>query len=476
MKHRKVSITQLIRHGIQIAAFLLFPGLFISTWSAVGSVVTALVNGTFSLTSMADQLVLILAVFPITIIWGRFFCGYLCSFGAMGDLVWAVSSRVHPRKVRTGGTAGRILRFVRFIILTAAVIFLWIPGRSYESSLSPWNVFGMLTSGNLTVMLQGIATVGMVLLVLIVIGSAVVERFFCRYLCPLGAIFSLVSGWRLFRIHRKERTCVHCHRCAARCSMGLPVDEASPFVSSGDCIDCMECMTVCPNESLTASPAPALAGTTAALATAGLVTVGQLTVRSIRVNASSQTAAAAPAETTDEIIIGTTTGSAADSASTASGSSGASAGSDSTASTSSQASTGSSDQEPTAGTTENNTSADSENASESSDSGSTSAFTDGTYTGSGEGFRGTTEVQVTVSQGKITDITILSYEDNEEFFSRAESTVIQEILDQQSLDVTPVSGATFSSNGIIKAVADALDVTVSVTEGSTGHGGHGPRG
>lgn len=71
MKHRKVSITQLIRHGIQIAAFLLFPGLFISTWSAVGSVVTALVNGTFSLTSMADQLVLILAVFPITIIWGR---------------------------------------------------------------------------------------------------------------------------------------------------------------------------------------------------------------------------------------------------------------------------------------------------------------------------------------------------------------------------------------------------------------------
>ena len=74
-------------------------------------------------------------------------------------------------------------------------------------------------------------------------------------------------------------------------------------------------------------------------------------------------------------------------------------------------------------------------------------FADGVYTGTGNGFRGATNVTVTVENGEITDITVNSYNDDQQFFSRAESGVISAIIKSQSTDVDAVSGATFSSNG-----------------------------
>ncbi len=65
-------------------------------------------------------------------------------------------------------------------------------------------------------------------------------------------------------------------------------------------------------------------------------------------------------------------------------------------------------------------------------------------------------MSVTVNGGNITDITVISYQDDDRFFSRAESSVISQILSSQSVDVDTVSGATFSSNSIIEAVSNAL--------------------
>lgn len=85
-----------------------------------------------------------------------------------------------------------------------------------------------------------------------------------------------------------------------------------------------------------------------------------------------------------------------------------------------------------------------------------SVYIDGVYTGTGEGFRGKIEVQVTVEDGYLSDITVLSFQDDQSFFQKAQSAVIQAILTEQTTDVSAVSGATFSSKGIMDAVADAL--------------------
>ena len=105
------------------------------------------------------------------------------------------------------------------------------------------------------------------------------------------------------------------------------------------------------------------------------------------------------------------------------------------------------------------------------------ALEDGVYSGTGTGFRGETTVSVTVSDGVITDIAVESYQDDREYFVRAEDTMIERILSAQSVDVDTVSGATFSSNGILEAVANALGQefeSSTVSSGGEGQrGGHG---
>lgn len=84
-------------------------------------------------------------------------------------------------------------------------------------------------------------------------------------------------------------------------------------------------------------------------------------------------------------------------------------------------------------------------------------YKDGTYTGSGKGFKGgTTKVSVTVVNGKITSVETLSNGDTPQYYKKASGTVINNILSKQSTSVDTVSGATYSSKGIISAVSDAL--------------------
>ncbi len=84
------------------------------------------------------------------------------------------------------------------------------------------------------------------------------------------------------------------------------------------------------------------------------------------------------------------------------------------------------------------------------------AVADGTYTGTGTGFKSEVSVEVTVSGGEITEIVILDHDDTASFWDQAEDETITRILEAQSLEVDAVSGATGSSIGIIEAVFDAL--------------------
>lgn len=166
--------------------------------------------------------------------------------------------------------------------------------------------------------------------------------------------------------------------------MGIRIPEKNAVIS-GECIQCMQCLSICPKESLSASPAGAIAGAAAAAAIGGTVIVGNLISFPVTETISDQ------------------------------------------------------------------------QVTEKKEKGN---YKDGVYTGVGEGFRGTTEVQVTVEDGYIADITVLSFRDDQEFFHKAQSAVINAILTEQTADVSAVSGATFSSNGIMDAVANALGSSV----------------
>ncbi len=408
---RTLNKTQWLRHGVQLLSFLLFPGLFLTVFNALKDVVTALISGTFALSALSGSLVTLLAVLGVTALWGRFFCGYLCTFGAMQELLAFAGKKLLPGLKKVPEKADKALKYMKYGVLFAVVLFVWALQLPVDSTLSPWGVFGALLSGNLSVMADAVPTLGFGLLLAILILSLFVERAFCRYLCPLGALFTPLSAGRLFRIRRVETACTGCQGCTRACAMGVTVHEDS-CVRSGECIDCMKCLAACHPQALRTAPAPAVAGTASALALCGLIEVGKIAVPEESVQSAQVTTAYVTDPSAGQVV-------------------------------SAEAST------PAA------------------------KYADGVYTGSGSGFRGDISAQVTVEGGRITDVTILSSRDDSDFFQRAESLVIPAILQAQSVNVSAVSGATYSSRGIIEAVADALELDTSVLPEVTNSRGHG---
>lgn len=536
MKAKHRSWIQIVRHIVQLMAFLLFPELFITVFHAFGDVVTALTRGEFSVYTLWSQLITAAVVLVLTAVWGRFFCGFLCSFGALQELIFEVTQKLLPHKTALPAGLDRGLRYFKYLVLAFLVVAVWILALPMDSAFSPWGTFGMLISGNRSVMAAAIPTVGFVLLLVFAAGSVFVERFFCRYFCPLGAVFALVSGKRFYKIRRQKNRCTECGLCERNCSMDIPILKQGT-VSSGECINCMQCVTVCPRQCLVAHPDPALAGTAAAITMCGLVQIGNLTVpdQPTAQNAYSLEDSARGSYTdgvytgsgmgfrgntdvqvtvengyiTDitvlsyeddpeffqkaqSSLLGQILSTQSVGVQNVSGATFSSNGIlDAVANAlglDRQSETEPSGQMESPQTASESASDDDsaqalpeENAAAESDSGAAQDFSDladGTYQGEGEGFRGNTSVSVTVENGKVTDITVVSYEDDDAFFTRAESTMIEEILEAQSLDVSCVSGATFSSNGILEAVANALQVSFenpnqsSAGAGKGGHGGH----
>ena len=534
---KKISPVQIVRTVIQLIAFITVPALFITLFSSTGGLITSIADGSFVLLDNLGRLVLILGVFLITLVWGRFFCGFICSFGAMQDLLNFIGKLI-PFKVKIPEKADKWLKLLKYAVLAFVAVGVWGFSVTGDTVWSPWTVFGIYTSLSGWSSLKYFLTLGGALLLLIIIGSLFIERFFCRYLCPLGALFSLVSRFRIYSIDRKPDKCGNCKLCTSKCSMGIPLYKYEK-VRSGECINCMKCTSVCPNENIYAETLPAISGTVAVTAVAGLYYAGVLT-------SVPDTAAVSelPFQNTSEDVTntiyadGTYKGSGegfrgdidvtvtvengvitditvdsykddkeffqkakssvifgiiksqstdVDAVSGATFSSNGiieavkNALGEEISAVTEQVTEQSKKPKKQSETTTEAFESTTETTTESvtSDNNNTAAdtagqFADGVYTGTGNGFRGATNVTVTVENGEITDITVNSYSDDDQFFSRAESGVISSIIKSQSTDVDAVSGATFSSNGIKEAVADALGIEFT-NPNSTQQRGHGGR-
>ena len=475
MDRKCANRTQLLRHGVQLAAFLIAPALFATVFSALGEVVTALAAGTFTLTGMAAPLVILAVVLLITALWGRVFCGWLCAFGALGDLLGWIARKLRIPQLPRSERADRALRWIKYGVLMFAAIAMWALALPIDTGYSPWSAFGMLTSWNPAVMRAVLSTVGCVLLLGIMIASLFVERFFCRYLCPLGALLALVSKRRLFRVERKATLCSGCAACTRACPMNVAV-HADDAAASGECISCLRCTGACHADCLDAKASPALTGATVAAALAGMVLLGGAVTPTDTAKISTEPA---PAELSQRLVEfphgkegvqmpDTWNGNAEQGFRHHRHDTGGQApetGGSETPQRRFGAQDGSESKVPQretqapaeGGTTPKTPDAPTGDVTKPTDSADHAAFDDGVYTGTGTGYRGNTTVQVTVEGGEITNIEVMSYRDDRSFFERAKS-VIQSILAKQSTEVDTVSGATYSSRGIIAAVADALNI------------------
>ena len=189
---------------------------------------------------------------------GRFVCGWLCPFGLIQDLLHKIP---FPKKLKTF-RGDKLLRKLKYLFLVVFVLILPMFVVDIMGQGAPWfcKLFcpvGMLEGGVPLVLMneplqsaigflyawKGVLLVGIILL------SLLIYRPFCKYVCPLGAIYGLFNPISVFRYRVDEEKCIHCGKCARSCKMGVdPVQNAN----SAECIRCGLCKAVCPTDAISA--------------------------------------------------------------------------------------------------------------------------------------------------------------------------------------------------------------------------------
>lgn len=172
------------------------------------------------------------------------FCSWLCPVGTFSEYLWKLGRHTFNRNFALPRWLDVLLRGTKYLLLgffAYAVATMSAPMIADFLS-APYGLIVDVRMLNFFRFLGG--TAAFVLLGLIV-ASIFVQNFWCRYLCPYGALLGLVSMLSPLRIRRNEASCIDCAKCAKACPSALPVNKLVQ-IRSAECTGCLECVAVCP--------------------------------------------------------------------------------------------------------------------------------------------------------------------------------------------------------------------------------------
>lgn len=179
---------------------------------------------------------------------GRAVCGWLCPFGLLQELIHRIPSpKLHLKKG---------FLYLKYIMLVVFVLILPVAATDYMGMGKPafcqyicpagtleGGLFLLAAHESLRKAIGALFSLKMAILILMIIGCVFCYRFFCRVLCPLGAIYGLFNRISIFHLEIDRHRCVGCGKCKEACKM-----EVDPVKTpdSMECIRCGACVDACP--------------------------------------------------------------------------------------------------------------------------------------------------------------------------------------------------------------------------------------
>lgn len=191
-------------------------------------------------------------VLALGVIFGRAVCGFVCPFGLIQELLY--KSPFPKKRLRKGFTYVKYLMLLVFV-LVLPVVNTNIVGMGEPAFCEYICPVGTLEGGlpllgthpELRSMLGTFFSFKMCILIVTLIGCLMVCRFFCKVMCPLGAIYGLLNKISLYHMEIDKERCISCGMCETSCPMDV---DPSKNPDSAECIRCGKCTETCPKQAL----------------------------------------------------------------------------------------------------------------------------------------------------------------------------------------------------------------------------------
>ena len=198
---------------------------------------------------------LLIAFLAISWIFRKSFCGWLCPVGTISEYLWRLGRETFGRNFRLPRKLDIALRSLKYILMG---LFLYAVGGMSAMAIRAFleGPYGIVDDVKMLNFFRTLGLTGGIVMAVLVLASVFVQNFWCRYLCPYGALMGLAGLASPLRIRRQEDLCIDCAKCAKACPAMLPVDQLVN-IRSAECTSCMECVAVCPAEGALMLAAPA---------------------------------------------------------------------------------------------------------------------------------------------------------------------------------------------------------------------------
>lgn len=185
------------------------------------------------------------AIVLISLLFKRSFCSWVCPFGWLSENLAAAGRKIFRRNIAPPRWLDWPLRALKYLLLAffVDVIFLRLDPAGLRAFLdSPFN---QMADVRLLQFFLHASTTALVVLAILALLSLLVRGFWCRYLCPYGALTALAGLASPMQIRRDIPSCIECGKCARACPARLPVNRLVS-VRSDECTLCLECVEACP--------------------------------------------------------------------------------------------------------------------------------------------------------------------------------------------------------------------------------------
>jgi len=183
----------------------------------------------------ASSVVIMVLILGLGIFFGPVVCSFMCPLGSIQEWFGKIGKKIFGKRYNhfVPTKLDKILRYLRYFVLIYTVYLTTNSLRLVFLEVDPFYALYNFWSDEATI--GGIIVLGVVLL-----STLFIERAWCKYACPFGALIGITNKFRIFKIRRNTSTCIDCGLCTKACPMNIDV-QAKTVISDHQCISCMAC-------------------------------------------------------------------------------------------------------------------------------------------------------------------------------------------------------------------------------------------